>query len=190
MSPSWQMNRPCGQCACVRFSYTCKDCLVLAWPHRDTAAFCVTVCVSMCVHACARCCVRVHFKVKVKSSRIINVTAFLYNVKSNPGTAPSGGSAVQFNLGCRASKWKKQDPCLRTLGQCLRTFHLLFIWTTQQVDKEPGTLYQSAPKGQSIQTIQPITQIQGKGLQNGPQDSQVSFAKWKGFQLLYFFITT
>lgn len=41
----------------------------------------------------------VHVKMKVMPSRIINVAAFLYNFKSNFGTAPSGGSTVQFNLG-------------------------------------------------------------------------------------------
>lgn len=48
---------------------------VLACPHGDTADFCVRLCLCEC--ACVNpTCVHVHFKLKVKSSRIINVVAF------------------------------------------------------------------------------------------------------------------
>lgn len=52
-----------------------SDDAVLACPRRDTTDFCVGLCVSMRTHLHVRG-VHVHFKVKVKSSRIINVAAF------------------------------------------------------------------------------------------------------------------
>lgn len=72
----------------------CDD---LAHPRRDAADFQVSLlCVSKRLYVGYP---HVHVKMKVMPSRIINVAAFLYNFKSNLGTAPSEGLTVQFNLG-------------------------------------------------------------------------------------------
>lgn len=63
-------------CACVsaEFNYTRKDCQVKWYGPVLTGPQQISVCVRALT--CLRCHMRVHFKVKVKSSRIINVAAF------------------------------------------------------------------------------------------------------------------
>lgn len=96
---------------------------------------------------------------------------FFDDVKSNPGTAPFGESAVQINLGCRANKC---PPCVHTLGQPLCAFHILFFSLSLtpfffffflEFNTSAMATFTTCrvPEGNSIEMTQAITQTQGKG---------------------------
>lgn len=117
-------------------------------------------------------------KVKVKSSRVINVAAF-YVMLHQTVKLLLGELSVQINVGCRANKWKKGCPHSATVSLSFR----LSDQTMKRV--ETRAWYLPASKAQFIH----IMLAQGKGLLIGPHYSSHAVLRVISVQLFHYHVT-
>lgn len=122
-------------------------------------------------------------KVKVKSSRIINVAAFDIMLNQTVKLL-LGELSVQINEGCRANKWEK-----RMSTPWDSVFVLPSFWSNYEKEFKTGPGTFPASKAQFIHIMLARRPAQGKGLLIGPHYSSHAVLRVISVQLFHYHVT-